>query len=434
MSLPRYPGTELRGRASECSVLDAHVVAGRSGSSRTVVLRGEAGIGKTALLDYVAAAERRLSDPPRGRCRIGDGAAVRSRIISCLQPLLDGLDRLPPPQRVALETAFGLSSGAPPDRFFVGLALLSQLSDPRKSDRSSVSSMTSSGLIDPRPRFCPSSRGAFTRSLSSWFSPSGTGMPRASSRDCPSCGSTACRRATHPRWSRLSHSVLWTSRCAIASLPRRAGTHSPCLSSRENDPPQPWRVASPCRAGCPCPAESRTATGDDGVAPKATQHLLLLAAADPVGDPNLLWRAAAELGIPAAAAAPAEAEHLLQINGRVGFRHPLLRSAIYQAASPEERRNVHRALAAATDPAIDPDRRAWHHAQAVLGPSDIVAAELERSAGRAQARGGLAAAAAFLQRSVALTQEPHAVQTARWRPPKRASKRAHSTRHSRWWP
>ena len=140
--------------------------------------------------------------------------------------------------------------------------------------------------------------------------------------------------------------------------------------------------------------------------PGQTQHLLVVAAADPVGDPNLLWRAVSELGIPVDAAAPAEADDLLEVHARVAFRHPLLRSAIYRAASPTERRSAHRALAAATDPEIDPDRRAWHRAQAVLGPDEDVAAELERSAGRAQARGGLAAAAAFLQRAVALTQEP----------------------------
>ena len=140
--------------------------------------------------------------------------------------------------------------------------------------------------------------------------------------------------------------------------------------------------------------------------PVDTQHVLLLASADPVGDPVLFWRAASLLGIPVEAAAAAEAADLLEIDGRVGFRHPLLRSAIYRAATPAERRAAHRALAAATDPEIDPDRRAWHRAQAVLGPDEDVAAELERRAGRAQDRGGFAAAAAFLQRAVVLTQEP----------------------------
>ena len=120
----------------------------------------------------------------------------------------------------------------------------------------------------------------------------------------------------------------------------------------------------------------------------------------------MLWRAAAELGIPTEAAAPAEADDLIEIGGRVTFRHPLLRSAIYRAASPEDRRDVHRALAGATDPKIDPDRRAWHRAHAALAPDEDVAVELELSAGRAQARGGLAAAAAFLERAVELTPEP----------------------------
>jgi hypothetical protein len=140
--------------------------------------------------------------------------------------------------------------------------------------------------------------------------------------------------------------------------------------------------------------------------PRETQRLLLAAAAEPVGDPTLLWRATAELGIPTEAAAAAEADDLLVIGARVTFRHPLLRSAIYRSASPQERREVHHALAAATDPEIDPDRRAWHRAQAAFTPDEDVAAELERSADRAQARGGLAAAAAFLERSAALTPAP----------------------------
>jgi DNA-binding CsgD family transcriptional regulator len=138
--------------------------------------------------------------------------------------------------------------------------------------------------------------------------------------------------------------------------------------------------------------------------PAETQRLLLVAAAEPVGDPVLVWRAAERLGIGVQAAA--KTDGLLAMGARVTFRHPLVRSAVYRAASPEERQAAHRALAHATDPEIDPDRRAWHLAQATPGLDEDVASELERSAGRAQARGGLAAAAAFLERASVLTPEP----------------------------
>ena len=140
--------------------------------------------------------------------------------------------------------------------------------------------------------------------------------------------------------------------------------------------------------------------------PEQTRRLLLLAAAEPLGDPGLLWRAAARLGIGADAAAPATAAGLAQFGVRVRFRHPLARSAVYQSASVREKQLVHQALAEVTDPQRDPDRRAWHRAQATEGPDEDVAAELERSADRAQARGGMAAAAAFLERATMLTLEP----------------------------
>src|ERR1700704_2220812 len=140
--------------------------------------------------------------------------------------------------------------------------------------------------------------------------------------------------------------------------------------------------------------------------PRDARRLLLVAAADPVGDTALVWRAARQLGIPESIVEAVEAEDLLELGARVVFRHPLVSSAVYRAAGLKERRAVHRALAEATDPEIDPDRRAWHRAQAASMPDEDVAAELERSAGRAQARGGLAAVAAFLERAAALTPEP----------------------------
>ena len=147
--------------------------------------------------------------------------------------------------------------------------------------------------------------------------------------------------------------------------------------------------------------------------PRDTQLLLLAAAAEPVGDLGLLWRAAERLGIGGEAGRPAEAAGLIEIGARVRFTHPLVRSAVYRAAAPGDRRDVHRALAEATDPVLDPDRRAWHRAHATAAPDEAVAAELARSAGRAQARGGLAAAAAFLERAAELTPDPAGASSAR---------------------
>ena len=139
--------------------------------------------------------------------------------------------------------------------------------------------------------------------------------------------------------------------------------------------------------------------------PEDARRLLLVAAADPVGEPSLVWRAAERLGIPESAADTVESEELLELGTQVVVRHPLVRSAVYRAATSSERREVHHALAEATDPEVDPDRRAWHRAKAASKPDEQVAAELEESAARAQARGGLAAAAAFLDRASALTPD-----------------------------
>jgi len=137
----------------------------------------------------------------------------------------------------------------------------------------------------------------------------------------------------------------------------------------------------------------------------STRLLLLVAAAEPVGDPVLVWRAAAELGIGPDAAVAAEAD-LIEFGAQVRFGHPLVRAAVKGAAAPEERHRVHRALAQATDAEVDPDRRAWHLAHSTAGLDENVAAELERSADRARARGGLAAGAKFHERAVELTPDP----------------------------
>ena len=162
--------------------------------------------------------------------------------------------------------------------------------------------------------------------------------------------------------------------------------------------------------------------------PADTRLLLLVAAAEPVGDPVLVWQAAERLGIATSAAAAAEADGLLEIGTQVRFRHPLVRSAVYRSAGLQERQAAHLALAEVTDRELDPDRQAWHLAAAAPGPDEQAASELERSAGRAQARGGVAAAAAFLQRAVALTREPARRSDARSRPRRPVCRPARSMR------
>src|SRR5438876_882908 len=274
----------LLDRLPERAALSQLLDTARAGRSGVLVMRGEPGVGKTALLEYAIESATGL--------RVTRAAGVESEMelaFASLQqlcaPMLDKLEALPDPQRAALGVAFGLKTGAAPDRFLVGLAALSLLSE----------------VAEQQPLLC------------------------------------------------VIDDAQWLDRASAQTL---------------------------------------------------------AAAAEPAGEPALVWRAAERLGIGAEAVAPAADAGLLAIGERVVFRHPLVRSAVYRAASPRERRAAHQALAGATDSRADPDRRAWHRAQATLGPDEDVASELERSAGRAQARGGLAAAAAFLERAAALTLDP----------------------------
>jgi len=378
----------------------------RRGESGALVLRGPAGIGKTALLDYAS----RLCEG----CRVIRAGAVESEMelpFAALQqlcmPLLDGLETLPAPQRDALRTAFGLMSGPRPDRFLVGLAVLTLLSD----------------AAEPRPLI-------WVVDDAQWLD----------------CSSAQVLSFVARRLEAESVVVLFAERdqdqpTELAGLPELALQRLSDADARELlASSTPGRLDERVRqrmldeAGgnplalleLPSGASSASLAGGFAVAdslplmsrveasfrrrvdqlPEETQRLLLLAAAEPTGDPMLLWQAAAEVGLPIEAAAAAEAADLIAVGTRVTFRHPLLRSAIYRAASADRRRNAHRALAQATDTERDPDRRAWHRAHAALAPDEEVARELELSADRAQARGGVAAAAAFLQRAVALTVDP----------------------------
>jgi DNA-binding CsgD family transcriptional regulator len=397
---------KLLDRGRERELLDQLVAETRAGRSRALVLRGEAGIGKTALLGY-------LTDISQG-CRIARVAGVESEmelafagLHALCAPMFDRLGHLPVPQRDALNTAFGMSAGPPPDRFLVGLAVLSLLADAAEDqplvcivddaqwlDRVSVQTLAFVArrlLAEPVALVFALRESGGEHELKGLPELAIEGLDAEDSRRLLDAAIPGSLDATVR--DRLLGEAAGNP-LALLVLPRGRTTTS---------------VAGGFGLPLGTPLTSRIEQGfvrQLAPLPAATRRLLLLAAAEPVGDVPLLWRAAERLGIGPDAAAPAEAAGLVEIGARVRFRHPLLRSAAYRAVPAPERREVHRALADATDARLDPDRRAWHRARAADRPDEAVASELEQSADRAQARGGLSAAAAFLQRAAELTPDP----------------------------
>src|SRR5690349_1047243 len=396
----------LLDRERERELLDRLVTETRAGQSRVLIVRGEAGIGKTSLLEY-------LSDAADG-CRIARVAGVESEmelafagLHALCAPMLGRLGQLPAPQRDALNTAFGMSIGPPPDRFLVGLAVLNLLADAADEqplvcivdDAQWLDRVSVQTLAFVARRLLAERVGLVFALRESGDDHELKGLPELTIEGLADGDARRLLDTTIPGSldARVRDRILGEAGgnpLALLELPRE-------------------RSATAVAGGFGLPLETPlTSRIEQGFVrqleplPADTRRLLLLAAAEPVGDVTLLWRAAELLGIGPEAAAPAETAGLVEIGTRVRFRHPLLRSAIYQAAPAPERRETHRALADATDARLDPDRRAWHRARAAGRPDESVAGELERSAGRAQARGGLSAAAAFLQRAAELTPDP----------------------------
>jgi DNA-binding CsgD family transcriptional regulator len=403
------PRRRLRGRRSECETLDRIVASAKVGQSRALVLRGEPGVGKSALLEHVA-----------GRaagCRVLRVSGVESEMELAFAglhqlcvPLMGFLDRLPGPQHDALATAFGLRAGNVPDRFLVGLAVLSLLAevaeeqplvcvvdDAQWLDRVSAQTLAfvARRLLAERVALVFAMRVSTVGAGDDHF----VGLRELVVRGLRDDDAGALLDSVVP--GRLDERVrdrivAETRGNPLALLELTRGSTAAELAGGFGRP-DARPLASQIEQSFLRRIESL---------PAAAQRLLLAAAAEPVGDVPLLRRAAERLGIGPDATAAAEAAELIEVGARVRFRHPLVRSAAYRAADPAERQDVHRALADATDPESDPDRRAWHHAHAAVEPDEAVAVELERSAGRAQARGGVAAAAAFLRRATELTPDP----------------------------
>ena len=323
-------------------------------------------------------------------------------------PLLDHLDALPGPQREALSTAFGLSAGDPPDRFFVGLAVLSLCAEAAR-DRPLLCVVDDAQWLD---RASAQALAFVARRLDAESVALVLAIREIGDEsELPGLPDMTVRGLTDADARALLESAIHVhARRAGAEPHRRRDARQPAGAAgaaARDDAGGARRRIRGARGRCPWRAASNRASGGGSSRfRRRPRRLLLTAAAEPVGDATLVWRAAERLGIGAEAAAAASAAGLLEIDGRVRFRHPLVRSAAYRASAPPERQEVHRALADVTDPDRDPDRRAWHRAHATDRPDEDVAAELERSASRAAARGGIAAAAAFLERAAELTPDP----------------------------
>jgi DNA-binding CsgD family transcriptional regulator len=385
-------------------MLDELLEQVRRGRSTVLVMRGEAGVGKTALLEYVAGRAQ--------GCRLARVTGVRSEmeltfagLHQLCATMLSRAQCLPVPQREALRIAFGLAAGPQPDRFLVGLAVLSLVSEVA-AERPLVCVIDDEQWLD---HASAQALGFAARRLAA--DPVGlvisarvpgeelTGLRELTVAGLPDADARALLESALPgpldaRVRDLIVSETGGNPLALLELPR--GLTPAQLAGGFGLPlatPLPSRIEDSFRRQL-------------DALPDLTRRLMLVAAADPSGDPVLVRRAAGRLGIPAPAAGPAVEAGLLEFRSHVWFRHPLLRSAAYRSASPQDRQEVHLALAEVTDLRIDPDRRAWHRARAAAAPDEEVAAELESSAGRAQARGGLAAAAAFLERAVVLTADP----------------------------
>jgi DNA-binding CsgD family transcriptional regulator/tetratricopeptide (TPR) repeat protein len=398
----RLPGGQLLGRQRERKVLDALLTAARGGEGGVLVVHGEPGVGKTALLEWA------VETGPEFRVIRTSGVEGEMELpFAALQqlcaPILELRERLPQPQRDALAVAFGLGAGQVPNPFLVGLAVLGLLSEAAE-ERPLLCVVDDAQWLDGASAraFAFVARRLLAEKVALLFAARElgdtlAGLPELRVEPLGHRDARTLLESVLP--ARLDEAVLDRivvetrgNPLALIELPRGL---------------TPTQLAG----GFGLPAVPLSASIEESFTrrlaslPHDARRLLLLAAADPLGDPALLWRAADRLGIPEPTADLVESEDFVALSPRVVFRHPLVRSAVYRAFGARERRDAHRALADATDRQIDPDRRAWHRAQAASMPDEEVAADLERSADRAQARGGFAAAAAFLERAVALTPD-----------------------------
>jgi len=399
----RAPAAQLLGRRQERGVVDRVLAAARDGEGGVLAIYGEPGVGKTALLEYAVEAGSDFH-VTRTIGVEGEMELAFAALQQLCSPNLGLLESLPTPQQDAVEVALGLSAGRTPNPFLVGLAVLNLLSevaeqqpllcivdDAQWLDRASarVLAFVARRLLAERIAIVFAARDPID-ALAGFAE---LRVEPLGHRDARALLDSVLPGRLDDRVLERIVAETRGNPLALLELPR--GLTPAQLAGGFG-----LTAAGPLSAGIEQSFTRRLAR-----LPRDARQLLLLASAEPLGDPALLWSAAKELGISERAGDALESEGFVNLSGAVTFRHPLVRSAVYSSAEPDERRRVHAALAGATDPDLDPDRRAWHRAQAAAAPDEEVAAELERSAGRAQARGGFAAVAGFLERAASLTPE-----------------------------
>ena len=401
-----HPGTtlspgDLIGRARECRAIEELLDAVREGRSQVLVLRGDAGMGKSALVHHLvtSAAGYRVVHASGVESEMHLPFAALHQLCA---PMLESLDALPDPQRGAASTAFGLTAGRSPDRLLIGLAVLNLLSgaaeekpllcvidDAHWLDRESIDALTfvARRLLADHVALVFSTRGA-SADLAEFDELAVEGLKDG---DAQTLLSSVLHVSIDERVRDRIVAETLGNPLALVEWPR-------------------GRTAAELAGGFGMPASMPIASQIEqsfrdrvGELPTPTQRFLILAAAETTGDPVVVWRAASGLGLAPIDASPALDAGLVEMGTRVWFRHPLVRTAVYGSATREDRQAAHRALADATDVDADPDRRAWHRALGSPGPDEEIADLLVHSAGRARARGGLAAAAALLERAVVLT-------------------------------
>src|SRR6516165_3330803 len=394
------------GRTRERERIDAMLTRARDGQSTVLVIRGEPGIGKSALLRYAArqASGLRTAEVDGVQAEMELPFAGIHRLCA---PLLDGLDVLAAPQQHALGVAMGIASGDAPDKFLVAVAVLNLLAATAEqrpllclvddAQWLDAASMQALGFVARRLLAEPVAMVFALRE------PTGTraldGLPQLVVEGLDEPHARALLSRAVP--GRLDDLVRDRIIAETGGNPLALMELSRSMSPSE----RAGGFAPPASSDLPSRLEERYLRRVAEL-PEETRRLMLLAAAEPLGDAATLWRAAERLSADPGALVPAREAGLLEIDDRVRFHHPLVRSAVYRAASLDERRRVHDALAEVSDHELAADRRAWHRALAAVEPDEAVAAELDRCAERAQRRGGLAAAAALLERATALTPEP----------------------------